>query len=306
MAKARMVSLEHRSRWFLGHLAGMLRPGADTSLDGLNRAGLRHGAECLRVAGRLPPHGKGLPDVADVPGRGKLEDGDEVRLGDADQELLGSLRPCWVDGQGLSWANLNNRTLRLAEDFVRYLAFIGDYPGESVFDRLVPLRESAVSPVVPIQPAETVASKTVQKSEDGSNGTDKESKNEPNGADRESKSGSDQSIQTSDTESENPAKGSKTRADEIEKAADADAKTSVEGFVWDPEADGPPSDQEMQFKGTCAGCGKEHPKGAPKAIRFPTSKRWLVLNCCGVAEAFLEEQAKAGGSGNGRRKSRLR
>ena len=189
MAKARMVPLEHRARWFLGHLAGMLRPGADTSLDGLNRAGLRHGAECLRVAGRLPPHGKGLPDVADVPGRGKLEDGDEVRLGDADQELLKSLRPCWVDGQGLSWANLNNRTLRLAEDFVRYLAFIGDYPGESVFDRLVPLRESAVSPVVPIQPAETVASKSVKKS----------------------KSGSDQSIQTSDTESENPLRVPKRR-----------------------------------------------------------------------------------------------
>ena len=284
MPKARMAPLDHRGKWFLGEVAGMLRPGKDRSLDDLNWAGLRFGMECLRVLGQLPPHVGELPDVADGPARGTLERGDQVRLGDAEQVLLKSLRPCWVDGDGLSLANLNIRMLRLGEDFLRYLGFIGDYHGESIFAHLVPQKGPVSGSTVPVQPAETVAVETEQGSDGGFNKTDKGSKN-----------GSDETAETSDIGLKNPAEGSEEETSET-------CETSVEAFAWDSEADGRPSEQGMQYRGTCAGCEKEYPDGATEAIWFPTSKRWLVLNCCGVGEAFLEEQAKAGARGNGRLK----
>ena len=142
MAKAKFVSLGHRERWFLGQLAGMLREGQDKTLDGVNRSGVRLGADCLRLMGLLTPHPGRLPEASDGPGRGTLEGDDQVRLGDADQALLTSLRPYWVDGDSFRWAILNARTLRLAEEQLRYMGMLDDYPGESVFDDLVTTEES--------------------------------------------------------------------------------------------------------------------------------------------------------------------
>ena len=263
MAKARMAPLDHRAKWLLGEMAGILRPDTEWSLDGLNRAGLRFGMECLRVLGQLPPHVGELPDVDDGSGRGNLEKDDQVRLGNAEQELLGSLRPCWVDGEGLSLGNVNIRTLRLGEDFLRYLGLIGDYPGESIFARLVPRMGPAEGRTEPVHLSKTDDTKTEQASNSESDQTVKGSQN-----------GDSETGKKPDTETENST------------------EMAVPEFVWDPEVDGQPSVQEMQFKGTCTACGKVHPEGAPEAIRFPISKRWLILKCCDAAERFLAEQAK--------------
>ena len=162
MAKAKFVPLSHRERWFLGQLAGRLREGQDKTLNGLNRAGLRQGADCLRLMGLLTPHPGRLPEASDGPGRGTLQGDDQVRLGDAEQALLMSLRSCWVDGDGLRWAALNARTLRLAEEQLRYTGMLEDYPGESVFDDLVTLKGSVAGPAKPIQPSETDAGKSTE------------------------------------------------------------------------------------------------------------------------------------------------
>ena len=294
MPKVRTAVLDHRARWFLGEVHGKVRSDQDRSLEGLNRAGLRYGMEGLRVLGRLPPHDGELPNVDDRPGRGNLEDGDEVRLGDAEQELLKSVRACWVDGDSLSLGNLNNRILHLGESYLRYLGLIGDYTGESIFARLVPHRGTKEGSSLPYNSNMTTPTEAEKGSESESDGTIEGSINGRSGSNK-----------APNTVHENPSKSPEEDNEDTRETALTEAETSETEFVWDPEGDGQPSNQPMQFKGTCSGCGTEYEDGAPEAIRFPTSKRWIVLNCCGVGERFLEEHAKAGGSGNGRRRRRL-
>ena len=203
MAKAKFVSLGHRERWFLGQLAGMLREGQNKTLDGVNRAGVRLGADCLRLMGLLTPHPGRLPEASGGPGRGTLEGDDQVRLGDADQALLTSLRPCWVDGDGLRWAALNARTLRLAEEHLRYMGMLDDYPGESVFDDLVTPEGSFAGPNQPIRASINGGLKT----EEGSGSGTLETK-----------------------------QNSEDGSDKTDKEADTDDDTPIEPFVWDLEA----------------------------------------------------------------------
>ena len=171
MAKTKIVHLGHRERWFLGQLAGMLREGQDKTSDGLNRAGLRLGADCLRLLGLLTPHPGRLPEASGGPGRSTLEGDDQVRLGDAEQTLLASLRLYWVDGDGLRWAALNARTLRLAEEYLRYTGMLDDYPGESVFDDLMTLEGSVADPDQPVEASINGSSETDGGSENGSDRT---------------------------------------------------------------------------------------------------------------------------------------
>ena len=137
MPKITTIPLDRRSRWFLTKLAEKMNEGDNSTLDGLNRVGLRLAGECLKTVGAQPPHPMGrLPEVSEVPGRGTLDD-DAVRLNEGDKAFLESLRGIIEGGKRATLASLNIHALLFAEDYFRYLGGIGEYPTESVFDTLM-------------------------------------------------------------------------------------------------------------------------------------------------------------------------